>query len=618
MEEEIWFEYEGNRFCLEMAGGRYSGGGSYAVRGIIMGNSCLRLPESYQGNPVTRWHMREKTPLSMAGFLIIPASVTEIFLENRLLPQLEHLEVQAGNPRFATDGLMLFSADGRELLYSLGAGRQERAVVPRGVRKIRHEAFQYTVCSEILFENPDVSVEENAFDHSLWRERQGDFSLVGNLFFRLNRPVERLRVPDGVRRFHESAFSEAVPEYLDTPVLPSRGSMEDLGGKRYRQCRELTIRSRQAKIDSGALRLARGLEAVHIAEGHKTCRSADGVIYSRDGRTLEYYPVGKMEAVFEIPEGVVKIARSAFAGQRYLEEVLMPDSVTTVGMGAFSRCGRLRKVVFSENIREIPDAGAYQNGGVFEGCGCLEEAALPGSLEYLGSYAFCSSGLRRIQLNEGLRQMGEYALAAKRLGEVELPASLERLGKGALLYAYRVGACIGTARGLVSAVNAVSPGFAEKCVNVEWTRCMVHAYRQDREERFLIPGSLKRNAAYHLDLAWNGEEIDYGEYDACFSGIMDPEERLEFAWMGILRSGGEEESPYVSYLKHSAMKAAFRMVEERREEEFLAFLKMGYLSDSALSKLLQLTNGKQMVTCSAYILKLQEARGGRKEKKFVL
>lgn len=621
VEKEFWYEYGGNRFCLERTGSSSSGWTGYIVRGVRLGNACLRLPENYDGNPVVRWHMRDRTPLSMVRFLFIPASVTEIFIDNRVLPQLEHLEVQEGNPRFSTDGQMLYSADGRELLYSLGAGWQDRAVVPSRVRRIRRKAFQYTVCGEILFRNPDVSVEENAFDHSAWKERQGDFCLVGNMFYRLNRPVERLRIPEGVRRFHESAFSEAVPEYLDTPVLPPGGSMEKLGGNCYRQCRELTIRRGRAALDPGVLRRARGLEAVHIGEGYRLYSSADGVVYSRDGRTLEYYPPGKMDKAFAIPEGVVKIARSAFAQQRYLEEIHMPDSVTSLGMGAFCQCSRLRKVRFSEGLREIPDACPYQKGGVFEECGRLEEAVLPGKLQYLGSYAFFGSGLRRIWLNEGLRQTGEYALAAKRLEEVELPATLERLGKGALLYAHRVGAWIGTARGLVPALNAVPPEFAEKCANVEWTRCMVHAYHrggEEREEVFLIPGSLKRDAAYHLDMAWNGEEIDYGEYDACFAEISDPEERLEFAGLGILRSTGGEYAPYTAYLRHTALKVASRLAEERKEEEFLAFLKMGYLSDSAVSKLLKLTAGSGMAACRTYLLKMQEERGGGLNKKSAL
>lgn len=618
---EILYEYQDNRFVLEQQNGWYSKWTNYyMVKKIIVMNGRLCLPDSYRGNPVKRWYMHGGAPYPMVKELFIPGSITEISIDNALFPNLEKVEVEAGHSDFGTDGKMLFSADGRELLYGLAAGNLERAVVPGEVRRILRNAFSGTVCREIIFENADISAERDAFEDSEWIKCQGEYCVVGNLFFRLNRSVEHLRVPDGIRRFHESAFWKAVPRYLDTPLMPSRSNMEDLGGRRgYRQCEELTLRSAGAGIDMEMLRGWYGLRAVHFAKEHKRYCSADGIIFSKDRKSLEFYPQGKREKSYHIPEGVVKIGRQAFRGQNYLEEISMPDSVTTVGMGAFYQCGSLKKVDFSGNIREIPDASAYQNGGVFEQCKALKEVVLPRKLQYLGSRAFYASGLREIRLNEGLRQIGEYALAAEELRKVSLPQSVERLGKGALLYVYMVEAYAGTARGLVPAVNAVLPNFTDKCANLEWDRCMVFARhkRGNKTEKFLIPGSLKRNAAYHLDMAWNGDQIDYGEYDACFEAIQDSQERMEFAEMGILRTNGEE-SPYTAYMRHSALKIAMHLVEESQEKEFLAFLQRGYLSESALSRLLKMTNQKQLTTCSAYILKYQNARGSRKKKKFTL
>lgn len=621
--QEIWYEYQGNRFRIEIRYGWNSKWSAGTIRGITLENSRLCLPDSCQGHPVTGLKLQEKNPIPTAKYLYLPASVTELEIGNALFPGLEEIEVQAGHSKFSTNGQMLLSADGRELLYIFAAGNRERAVVPKEIRKIAHYAFSDTTCNEILFENPDVSVERDAFLNSEWMRRQGDCCIVGNLFFRLSCPLEKLVIPDGIRRIHESAFRSAAPKHLDTPVMPSRNNIEDLGGRHSYyggdKCGELTLRSRQARLSFGSLRGWHRLQAVHVPEGHKQYCSVDGIVFSRDRKTLVFYPPGKQQDGYDIPDGVAKIGRSAFEGQAYLKEVRMPDSVTTLGMSAFFQCAALRKVVFSESLREIPDASAYQEGGVFEDCEALEEAALPRKLQYLGSYAFCGSGLRRITLGEGLRQMGEYALAAEHLREVALPQSLERLGKGALYHAQAVTAYLGTAKGLVAAVNAAPSGYMDKSSNVKWGRCVVTALRRrgNREETFLIPGSLKLSAASHLDMAWNGDEIDYEEYDACFEAIQEPEERLEFAEQGILRLG-EEDSPYTAYLRHSAMRIASHLVEQRREAEFLAFLRRGYLSEQALSRLLKMTNQNQMTTCSAYILKHQEAQGSRKKRTFAL
>ncbi|MDE7477684.1 MAG: hypothetical protein K2M91_07010, partial [Lachnospiraceae bacterium] len=173
---------------------------------------------------------------------------------------------------------------------------------------------------------------------------------------------------------------------------------------------------------------------------------------------------------------------------------------------------------------------------------------------------------------------------------------------------------------LVSAVNTVPPDASENRMNIVWGRCMVHVQHKkgDKTETFLIPASLKRTAAYHLDMSWNSEQIDYEEYDACFEDIADSEERLEFAELGILRLKGEEDTPYVSYMKHSALRIASRLLEAKKEKEFLAFLERGYLSETAYGKLLKIANKNDLTTCSAYLLKYQNAQGSKKTRRFSL
>ena len=617
---EVLYEYRGSRFILERQAGWYTTKSWYAVTGIVNGAARLELPEFYQGSPVTHWKAgagKHGAGLSGVESLYIPRGITCIAIDNGLLPGLKKVEVQQGHGDFSTDGKMLYTEDGEVLLYSFAEGNQEEAVVPGKVKKIADGAFRHSRCQRIRFENQDVTAARDAFAESEWIEQDRAYVLVGNMFFRLNYAMEKLVVPQGIRRFHESAFDKAVPRHLVTSIMPSRGILDKLGGRGSGWgCLEVTLSSTRMRVDFEAVRRIEGLQALHVAEGHKKYKSQDGVVFSRDGRCLLYYPAGRQEKNYAIPEGVVKLAQWAFCGQGYLKGVFMPESVKAVGTGAFYQCRALDRVRLSRGLREIPDACAYQGTGVFEQCVSLKEIALPEKLRYLGSYAFCGSGLREIVLNEGLRQVGEYAFLAENFQEVVLPSSLERLGRGALYYVQRVEACIGTAKGLVSAVNAVHPFCTEKRGKMEWGRCMVRArYRRgERTELFLIPGSLRRSAACHLEMAWNGGGIDYEEYDACFREITDPEERLEFARQGILRLKGEEDTPYTTYMKHSALKIASSLVEGRKEEEFLAFLEERYLSEAALAKLLKMTNKAGLTTYSAYILKYQNEKRPRDTK----
>lgn len=230
------------------------------------------------------------------------------------------------------------------------------------------------------------------------------------------------------------------------------------------------------------------------------------------------------------------------------------------------------------------------------------------------------SGLESVQFGSQLEEIGEFALSTDYLEEVSLPASLKRVQRGALMGVTYVEAYEGSASGLISAINAAPPDEANTLQNLVWDECQIVVLDRDGNEKdeLLIPGSLKRSAAFHLELAWNGDALDYEEYDACFEEIKDKDEKLEMALARCLRSQGEEKSLYQSYLRRNAQKVGQRLIEDEDEEGFFKFLRMGYLSESVISKLLKLSGERGMVTISAYLLEAKQRNGKRKSSRFAL
>ena len=109
--ESLIHEYQGNQFRLEKK--RYSNNSAWKISGIVTAKENLILPSDYKGNPICGWKMNSKEkPLHAVRFLSIPDSITEISIQSRPFPNLEQVQVQAGNPQFSTDGQMLFSIDG--------------------------------------------------------------------------------------------------------------------------------------------------------------------------------------------------------------------------------------------------------------------------------------------------------------------------------------------------------------------------------------------------------------------------------------------------------------------------------------------------------------------------
>ena len=87
-----------------------------------------------------------------------------------------------------------------------------------------------------------------------------------------------------------------------------------------------------------------------------------------------------------IPDSLKSIGDGAFYGCKSLTRLKIPDEVTSVGKYAFYGCENLRNVTYGTKLTSIGD-------GAFYGCSRLTEPTLPDSLTYIGKKAFerCSS-----------------------------------------------------------------------------------------------------------------------------------------------------------------------------------------------------------------------------------
>ena len=80
-------------------------------------------------------------------------------------------------------------------------------------------------------------------------------------------------------------------------------------------------------------------------------------------------------------EKVSRIESSAFLGEDSITEIIIPNTVESIGVLAFQGCRSLIKVVLSESLTEIEDH-------TFTGCISLEEITIPKSVVYIGEAVF--------------------------------------------------------------------------------------------------------------------------------------------------------------------------------------------------------------------------------------
>ena len=145
--------------------------------------------------------------------------------------------------------------------------------------------------------------------------------------------------------------------------------------------------------------------------------SADGVLYSADGKTLVCFPAGRT-GEFTVPDGVEVIGTNAFTGSR-LTKVTLPKGVVGIGKYAFHRA-QLTEIILPEGLAEIGNYAFADSG--------LKSIVLPNGLTKIGNSTFSGCQITEIALPEGLAEIGTNAFSQTKLTELYLPDSIESCG----------------------------------------------------------------------------------------------------------------------------------------------------------------------------------------------
>lgn len=127
-----------------------------------------------------------------------------------------------------------------------------------------------------------------------------------------------------------------------------------------------------------------------------------------------------------LPDGLHSIGDQAFSGCSSLSSIALPSGLTSIGGETFESCSSLRKITLPDGLTSI-------GGGAFESCSSLKKITLPGGLTSIGDSAFreCSS-LSSITLPNGLTSIEDDAFKnCSNLKNVMIPDDVVTIGKGA-------------------------------------------------------------------------------------------------------------------------------------------------------------------------------------------
>jgi hypothetical protein len=149
--------------------------------------------------------------------------------------------------------------------------------------------------------------------------------------------------------------------------------------------------------------------------------------------TLNSYPVVSIESnafinsaltSVSIPNSVTSIGSGAFANCPSLASVIIPNSVTSIGSNAFSGTALISV--------SIPNSVTSIGESAFEQCSSLASVSIPYSVTSIGSYAFSGTALTSVSIPYGVTSIGNGAFSyCYNLTSVTIPNSLTSIGANA-------------------------------------------------------------------------------------------------------------------------------------------------------------------------------------------
>lgn len=208
------------------------------------------------------------------------------------------------------------------------------------VTEISAEAFKDYRMEVIVLPDTIKKIGEGAFYNceSLRRvqglEKCTSLMSISNATFELCKNLIKMELPQNVLSVGDRAFYGC--EDWKGATIPQNA--RHVGALAYAGCfsvEDIYIPKSVETIGDMAFLGCEKMTDIIVDEANPYWNSVEGVLYSKDLKTLYCYPTGKRSESFTVPEGVEHIYYKAFALTLHLKEINLPNTIRSIGEQVF-------------------------------------------------------------------------------------------------------------------------------------------------------------------------------------------------------------------------------------------------------------------------------------------
>ena len=214
--------------------------------------------------------------------------------------------------------------------------------------------------SEINLPDSLVRIGQSAFRNctNLKLQSTNNVSVIGAYAFQNCSSIESIEFKNDVDNIGKYAFSNCTS--LQSVVFDN--SLDRLGEYAFSNCTALAVISLPSDFENITYSSIENTAFVNDENNWE-----DGILYISNNVVKAKEDISN---VCRIKNGTNKILSYAFSGCEELESIVIPDSVSTIGIYAFNNCSGLKAVKFGKGITDVYDSA-------FNGCSNIEKVDIP-------------------------------------------------------------------------------------------------------------------------------------------------------------------------------------------------------------------------------------------------